>query len=134
MSSTFSPGEHLVYVVDAANESRRETSGLLSRAGFQCRAFASAEALLESVDSERPSCIVSEMILPGMSAIDLTHSLRSRDCMVPIIVLARQDDVETAVAALRSSVADYLIRPFADRDLIQRLRLALQRQDDGPRH
>lgn len=127
MAIPFSPGNHVVYIADSVPEHRRAMAALLRRAGYWARSFPSAEALLAGVDKRRPACVITEITLPDMSAAEMTRSLRSRDCLAPVIVLTGEDDVALAVEALRSSVADYLTRPFAERDLINRLRVALTR-------
>ena len=62
-----------------------------------------------------------------MSGIDLTRALRERDLRVPVIILTTHGVVATAVTAMRSDIADYLVKPFVERDLVRRLRTALSR-------
>lgn len=125
MVTSSESARNLVFIVDGDESHRHETAALLEKAGYRTRAYASAEKVLEAVDRERPACVITEVGLPGMNGLDLTRALRSRNCLVPVIVLTDQSDVETAVEALRSSVADYLTRPFVERDLVSRLRSAL---------
>jgi two-component system response regulator FixJ len=134
MASTFLPSQYLVFVVDGQERHRVEISALLNKVGYPTRAFASAEDVLAAVDRELPSCVISEVALPGMGGLDLTRALRSRNCLAPVIILTDQSDVPTAVAALRTSVADYLTRPFVERDLVNRLRAALLQHTGDQAH
>ncbi len=126
MSSNFTPGDHYVFVVDNDQRNRDEIAALLSRVGYHVRAFSSAEDLLEADDTiSTPACVISEIALPGMSGLDLTHELRLRNIQSPVIILTRQSDVATAVKALRNNVSDYLVKPFVERDLVNRLRAVI---------
>jgi two-component system response regulator FixJ len=107
---------------------RPEIVALLERVGFNIETYDSAEALLEAVDENTSrACVISEMSLPGMSGLELTHSLRARHIELPVIILTTHADVATAVNAIRSSVSDYLMKPFIERDLVNRLRAVIAR-------
>jgi len=130
--SDFSPADHVVFVVDGDTRYGSEISVLLNRIGYGTRIFSTAEDVLANLEeSPVPACVISEMSLPGMSGLELTQELRERHIESPVIILTRQSDVATAVNALRSSVADYLIKPFVERDLVDRLRLVITRHHAG---
>ncbi len=116
-----------IYIVDNDKQYRDEIRALLVRIGYPVQVFASAEDLLEaSNEKSAPACIISENALPGMSGLDLTRELRIRNIPSPVIILTRQSDVATAVKALHNSVSDYLVKPFVERDLVNRLRVAIE--------
>lgn len=117
-----------IAVVDADPGDRRRLASLLERVGFATRTFDRGEALLESLRVGEPVCIISEMALPDMDGLDLMRTLRERAVEVPVIILTRRSDIATAVHAMRNSVADYLTKPYVDRDLVNRLRAALARR------
>lgn len=129
MSSEFVPADYTILVVESDQRVRADLASLLSRVGYQTRTFASAEALLENIEAcPARACILAEIELPGMTALELTARLRERNCSVPVIILTRLSDVATAVKAMRSTVADYLVKPYVERDLVNRLRSVLTRQ------
>ena len=118
--------ELIVLIVDSDEGCRIEIAGLLEGAGYRTATFAAAEDLLDTVEQlPDRACIISEMNLPGMTGLDLSQHLRERDLSFPVIILTRDSDVATAVNAMRSNVADYLVKPVIERDLINRLRAAL---------
>jgi FixJ family two-component response regulator len=51
--------------------------------------------------------------------------------MTPVVVLTRLSDVATAVRAIRDSVSDYLLKPYVERDLINRVQKALLKQHEA---
>ena len=123
---SFQPGRYTLLLVDSDVVARRQLSSLLGGVGYVTREFDSAEALLDCVDElPDPCCVICEITLPGLSGLDLLRTLRSRQRNLPVVILTRHEDVAVAVDALRSNVSDYLTRPFADRDLVSRLRRVL---------
>jgi two-component system response regulator FixJ len=128
MSSEFVPADYTVLVVDSDQRSRADLAALLARVGYRTQVFATAEALLEAIGScPAKACVLAEIELPGMTALELTARLRQQNLAVPVIILTGLSDVATAVKAMRSSVADYLVKPYVERDLVNRLRSVLSR-------
>ena len=129
--SEFLPSAHTVLVVDSNRAHCIETAALLERVGYRIRTYQSAEDLLEEIeDFDMHACVISEMNLPGMNGLELTQEMRERGLSMPILILTRHSDVATAVTALRSSVADYLMKPFIERDLVNRVRAVLTRHSE----
>jgi two-component system response regulator FixJ len=126
MVSDFVPGDYTVLVVDSDPQVCRDLTALLSRAGYRARAFRSAEAVLDAIaDHPDHVCVISEIELPDMTGLDLIARLRQEGNRTPVVILTRLSDVATAVRAMRDSVSDYLVKPYVERDLVNRLRTAL---------
>ncbi len=116
----------MVFIIDPDDAHSREVSALLTDLGFRTATYRSAEDLLEEEPYRSTNaCIISEMNLPGMDGLDLVRTLRERNQAVPVIILTRDTDVSRAVEAFRISVADYLIKPYVERRLVNRVRSAL---------
>ena len=119
-----------VDIVDGDARVRQQVEHLLRRVGYRTQAYSQAEELLHALDSddgEEVACIISELELPGMDGLSLLRDLRKRRLDVPVIILTADSSVGTAVVAMRSSVADYVTKPFVERDLLRRLKAALAR-------
>lgn len=125
MPKNSSTPETTLAVVDGHPAHRDELGELLRRAGFRVLAYASAEDLLLELEAQRPGAIVTELELPGMNGLDLTLCLRARTDATPVVIVAREADVASAVSAMRNSVADFITRPFVERDLLRRVRAVL---------
>ena len=102
---------------------------LLSFLGYRIEFFGSAEEFLnhEITDPAINACVISEMRLPGVSGLSLLKRLRRRGGDLPVIILADDPDVSSAVAALHLRVSDYMVKPIVDRDLANRLRAVFKR-------
>jgi two-component system response regulator FixJ len=77
--------------------------------------------------------------MPDMSGLDLLRELRSRSCMVPVIVMTGHGDIQLAVEAMKSGAIDFLEKPFDDERVLTAVRSALEAkraQDErfGRRH
>jgi len=118
-----------VLLVDNDRLGRAAVAESLRRAGFATRTFDQAEELLAQLDQVTPpACVIAELELPGMNGIDLSQRLREQ---LPVIILTAAGDVASAVQALRGNVLDYLTKPYVERQLICRLRRALDRHQAG---
>ena len=121
-----------IYIIDPDEKHCSEVSALLEKLGYQTMVFPSAEDFLSS-DSEPDldGCIVSEMQLPGMSGLELLSVLRERQVSLRFIILTSDPDVALAVTALRSKVANYLVKPLAGRELANTIEAVLLQPESG---
>lgn len=79
---------------------------------------------LELVTSFRPSIVVSDLVMPNMSGLELVKALKSETDQIKIILLTAQGTVDTAVEAVKSGAEDYLTKPVDTvklRRLLERL-------------
>jgi DNA-binding response OmpR family regulator len=71
--------------------------------------------------------IVLDVMLPHLSGFDVTRRLRDRNIESPILMLTARDSVDDRVAGLDSGADDYLVKPFALREVLARLRALTRR-------
>jgi two-component system response regulator FixJ len=117
----------LIYLVDD-DEAVRDALGMLFRSiGLRYEAYGSALDFLEHYDSRRPSCLVADVRMPGLSGLELQQRLNEQHKEIPIIFITGHGDVPMAVTAMRSGAADFIQKPFRDQDLIDRIHKALDR-------
>jgi two-component system response regulator FixJ len=96
-----------------------------ARHGVSTSCFASAEALLASLDGgAQPDCIVSDIRMPGMSGLDLLQRLKERRSIAPLILITGLGDVEMAVAAIKNGAFDFIEKPFDEGRLMVSVRRA----------
>jgi len=74
--------------------------------------------------------IISDIMLPLLDGIQLTHTLREKKITTPILLLTVKDAVKDKVAGLDAGADDYLTKPFAFEELLARVR-ALARRSEG---
>lgn len=120
---------YTVLLVDSDARSSASLAASLQRAGYHVRTYDRAETLLANIDQVTPpACVIAEFDLPGMNGIELSLLLEQQ---MPLIILTAVGDVATAVRALRGNVADYLVKPYGERDLIIRLQMVLSRHAEA---
>jgi len=133
MATQFAPQEYTVMVVDSDCQVCASLAALLQRAGYRTRTFRSGEAVLDDLAAfPARACVITEIQLPGINGLELIARLRQANITAPTVVLTALGDVATAVRAMRDSVADYLVKPYVERDLVNRLQLVLSRQGAAP--
>jgi two-component system OmpR family response regulator len=87
----------------------------------------SGEDALDFVAVGDHDALVLDIMLPGMSGLELCRKLRARGDSTPILLLTALDAVEDRVAGLDAGADDYLVKPFAFAELSARLRALLRR-------
>ncbi len=76
--------------------------------------------------------IILDVMLPGRDGFSVCAELRRNGSSVPILMLTARDDVNARVAGLDAGADDYLIKPFAFRELLARLRALIRRSGLPP--
>lgn len=114
-----------VFVVDDDLAIREWLEVLLKSAGHSVVSFASAPAFLEAYRQDQPGCLVLDMRMPEMSGLELQARLKERNALLPVIFITSHGDVPMAVEAMRSGAVDFLLKPFHDTELLDRVRQAL---------
>ncbi len=114
-----------VFVVDS-DAAVRESPELLIRAtGWQPCTFASAEEFLARARVMRPSCLLIEQHLPGLSGLDLQHIVSARTEM-PVIFMSSRPDIPTTVQAMKAGALEFLIKPVVGDVLMHAIRHAIE--------
>ncbi len=99
---------------------------LFTRAGFRPSTFTAAEALLQILSASRPHCVVAEHLSPAEETITLVKAIHRHHPALPIILLATDDDVTTAVKAIQAGAFDFVQKPIVDRLLIESVKTAIE--------
>lgn len=108
-----------VLLVEDDRALREALADTLLLAGHDYRAVGSAEEALEAVAREAFSLVVSDVNMPGMDGHQLLALLRARQPQLPVLLMTAHGAVERAVDAMRQGAADYLVKPFEPKALIE---------------
>ena len=106
--------EATVFLVDDDAIVRDALGRLLRSAGWNSRAFASAQEFLDAMPFTGVGCLVLDVSMPGMSGPDLQAWMLEHDCTLPIIFLSGRCNVPMSVNAMRSGAIDVLEKPADD--------------------
>lgn len=96
----------------------------IERAGHRVEVYTSAEAVYDRLvaDPDEFDILVLDVLLPGMTGIELTRQLRQEGYDIPILMLTALDQNSDVVAGLDAGADDYLTKPFPVDVLLARLR------------
>ena len=120
-------GTPIVFVVDDDPSVRSSLKFLLSTVGLQVESFDSADAFLHNHLPEKTSCLVLDVRLPGLSGLDFQSELTARNISIPIVFLTGHGDIPMSVRAMKAGAVEFLTKPFRDQDLLDAVRIALER-------
>lgn len=119
-----------ILIVDDDRRLRELLEQYLAREGYAVSAAADAQGALKLVETEMFDLAVVDVMMPGMSGIELVKHLRDNPPWpypLPILMLTAQNEPENRIAGLESGADDYLGKPFEPRELILRIEKLLQR-------
>jgi RNA polymerase sigma factor (sigma-70 family) len=117
----------VVFVVDDDPSVRSSLKFLLSTVGLRVESFESADTFLHKNPPDVPSCLVLDVRLPGLSGLDFQRELAARKISIPIVFLTGHGDIPMSVRAMKAGAVEFLTKPFRDQDLLDAVRIALER-------
>jgi RNA polymerase sigma factor (sigma-70 family) len=120
-------GAPVVLVIDDDPSVRSSLKFLLSTVGLQVESFDSADAFLLKKLPDAPSCLVLDVRLPGLSGLDFQRVLAARNVHIPVVFLTGHGDIPMSVRAMKAGAVEFLTKPFRDQDLLDAVRVALER-------
>jgi RNA polymerase sigma factor (sigma-70 family) len=123
-------GAPVVFVVDDDPSVRSSLKFLLSTVGLQVESFDSADTFLQNNPPDTPGCLVLDVRLPGLSGLDFQRELAARKIRIPIVFLTGHGDIPMSVRAIKAGAVEFLTKPFRDQDLLDAIRIALNRDRD----
>lgn len=116
----------LVAVVDDDESVRESLPDLLNEFGFRTRAFSSAEQFLSSGSLEQTRCLILDVVMQGMTGLELQRKLNDGERRIPIIFITAQKDRKIQDRALEQGAVSFLFKPFSDTALLDALKKAIQ--------
>jgi RNA polymerase sigma factor (sigma-70 family) len=123
----------IVYVVDDHPSVRRAIKRLVESEGLQVELFGSAPEFLQARRPDAPSCLVLDIKLPGINGLDFQRQLSGAGIRIPIIFITGHGDIPMTVRAMKAGAVEFLTKPFRDKDLLDAIQIALER-DRTRRH
>jgi PAS domain S-box-containing protein len=119
-------GRERILVVDDNSDMRNHIVGLLSR-HWTVDAAADGVAALELVGLTAPDLVLSDVMMPRLDGFGLVRALRESPQTrgIPVILLSARADEDATVEGLEAGVEGFLHKPFSARELVTRVRAAL---------
>ena len=104
-------------------------SYVLTKEGYEVAVAETGPAALAAFEQSGADLVLLDVMLPGLSGVDVCRTLRQRSS-VPIIMLTAKDGEIDKVVGLEIGADDYVTKPFSSRELLARVRAVLRRHGD----
>jgi FixJ family two-component response regulator len=124
----------MVLMIDDDPDVREGLRAVFESVNLQSKAFGSAEEFFRSKLPERVSCLVLDVRLPGLSGLDLQTELAKVQIDIPIIFITGHGDIPMSVKAMKGGAVEFLTKPFREQDLLDAVRIALDRDRKRREH
>lgn len=120
-------GTHVLVVEDELSFADALTVGL-EREGFRVTLAADGATALEQFGADPPDLVLLDLMLPGVSGLDVCREIRNVSDVPIIIVTAKGEELDTVVG-LEVGADDYVAKPYRLRELVARMRAVLRRAE-----
>jgi DNA-binding response OmpR family regulator len=120
-----------ILVIDDDDAMRQVIGVMLENEGFRPVFAADGKTGLQEAFNARPSLILVDLRMPGLSGVDVCKAIRAASMPTPLIVLSAVGDEIDKVLLLEIGADDYVVKPFGTRELLARIRAVLRRASPG---
>lgn len=117
----------LVFVIDDDQYVRSAVEFLLKSIELEVQTFRSAAEFLQAERADKPSCVILDVRLPGVSGLEFQTELNQLHLNYPIIFISGHGDVAMAVKAIQAGAVAFFTKPFHDQELVDAVHKALER-------
>jgi DNA-binding response OmpR family regulator len=117
-----------ILVVDDEPTLRETLAEALESEGFRALTAADGRAALERFRADRPDLVLLDLMLPGLSGIEVCRIIRA-ESSVPVVMLTARDSEVDKIVGLELGADDYVTKPFSVRELAARIRAVLRRAE-----
>ncbi len=115
-----------ILIVEDETSFSEAISFLLGKEGFETDVAENGRVALELFKSHAYDLILLDLMIPGVSGIDVCRAIRTTS-MVPIIMLTAKDSEVDKVVGLELGADDYVTKPYSSRELVARIKAVLRR-------
>jgi len=124
----------IVFVVDDDISVRESLELLIRNAGWQPELLATAQEFLARPRVLAPSCLVLDVLLPGLNGLELQERIAADRRDMPIIFITGHGDVPMSVQAMKAGAVEFLTKPFGDGVMLGAIRNAIERSRNALGH
>ena len=114
----------LVAIIDDDEAIQDSLRDLMESAGLVARCFGSAEEFLASGLHRQAACLITDILMPKMSGLQLQTRLKEEECDIPIIFITAHGDAGMRIQAMREGAVELLAKPFDHHQLLKTVRAA----------
>jgi FixJ family two-component response regulator len=115
-----------IAIVDDDSSVRKALARLLTTRAFETQTFASAREFLESLEGNRPDCLILDHQMPGMTGLELQLQLARQQIRIPTVVITALEETELSERCLSAGAAAVLNKPLDIKELLGAITTALE--------
>src|SRR5713226_4624732 len=115
----------LIAIIDDDESMQDSLRDLIESAGLVARCFGSAEEFLESGLHRQAACLITDILMPKMSGLELQTRLKDEESDIPIIFITAYGDARMRIQAMREGAVEFLEKPLDHQLLLKTVRAAL---------
>ena len=104
-------------------------SAYLRKAGFEPRIAADGPTALQDWTKWRPDVVILDIMMPGMSGLEVLRRRRAEDDGAAVIILSARGDEQDRLLGLEVGADDYVVKPFSPREAVLRVQALLRRSE-----
>ena len=115
----------LIAIIDDDESMQDSLRDLIESAALVARCFGSAEEFLASGFHRQAACLITDILMPKMSGLQLQARLKEEECDIPINFITAYGDAKTRIQAMREGAVEFLTKPFDHQLMLKTVRAAL---------
>ncbi len=119
-----------ILVVDDEPAVQQALGRALALERYDVAHAADGHQALERLGQDSYEAVILDVSMPRLDGLEVCRRLRGAGDRVPVLMLTARSEIDDRVAGLDAGADDYLVKPFALRELMARLRALLRRTDD----
>jgi len=116
----------MVFVVDDDDDVRDMLQKMLLDKGFHVRAFNSGTAFLNSLEATATGCVLLDVVMKGMSGLEVLERLSERRDALAVIMLTGFGEVPLAVSAMKAGAIDFIEKPCKAEKIVEAINRAME--------
>ena len=113
-----------VLLVDDENEFADALAQRLKMRGIDVQIAADGESALQRIDVDSPRVVILDVVLPGMSGLEVLKQIKDRQQDIQVILLTGKGSTRDGISGMQSGAFDYLMKPLDIEELVRKIRAA----------
>lgn len=114
-----------ILIVEDDDDLREALVDTLAMANFTCWAVENAELAIIELAKKTPALILSDVNMPGMNGLSFLKTAKRNAAEIPVILMTAYGKVNDAVTAMQDGAADYILKPFEPKELVNKIKQCL---------
>ena len=99
---------------------------ILAAEGYDVETVSNGRAALERLEQQRFKLLITDLKMPGLSGLEVLQSLRACQPELPVVLITGYAAIDNAVEAMKNGATDYLSKPFANEEIISKVKHAIE--------